>query len=100
MDTLCQLFHASAQQFPGRVAVHHRGQDWTYDQVWQRACRLAAWLKQAGIQPGQRIVVLLPNSIDYVACYVGILLARGVVVALNPDTTPRELATIFEWKVK
>lgn len=92
MKTLCDLFYEQIEAAPGRVGVHHRGKDSTYEQIAAQADSLAGWLRQEGLEPGDRVAVLLANSAEYVACYLGILRAGGVVVALNPDTTARELA--------
>ncbi len=91
MNTLGELLERSVRQYPDRVLVHHKDRDWTYQEVWSRALSVAGWLRAHGLQPGERIGMLAPNSAEYVTCYFGILLAGGVVVALNPDTTPREL---------
>ncbi|HUT89223.1 MAG TPA: class I adenylate-forming enzyme family protein [Thermoguttaceae bacterium] len=92
MKTLCDLFHEQADAVPSRVAVHHKGQDLTYEQLARQSDSIAAWFEREGLQRGDRVVLLLGNSAEYVACYLGILRAGGVVVALNPDTTVRELS--------
>ena len=92
MNTLCELFREQVEAAPGRVAVHCRGVDTTYEAIARQADSVAAWLLQEGLQKGDRVALLLDNSAEYVACYLGILQAGGVVVALNPDTTVRELA--------
>lgn len=88
---LWELFRQRAEAEPDRVAVHHRGEDVTYGQLAFRAARLGGRLREEGLKRGDRVVLLSTNSADYVACYLGILAAGGVVVALNPDTTAREL---------
>ena len=92
MKTLCDLFREQAESGPGRIAVHHQGEDTTYEQIASRADGLAAWLQRQGLQRGDRVAMLLENSAEYVACYLGILRAGGVVVALNTDTTARDLS--------
>jgi len=90
--TLCELFRTSAEQHPDKVLVHHLGRDWTYAEIWASSASLAGWLRTDGLQNGDRVGLLVPNSAQYVICYFGVLMAGGVVVALNPDTTARELA--------
>ena len=88
---LYDLFLDRVKATPDGIAVHHRGQDCTYAKIAELADSLAAWLESEGLAPGDRVALLLPNSSQYVACYLGILRVGGVVVALNPDTTAREL---------
>lgn len=90
--TLCELFRASVQRYPQNVLVHHLGRDWTYEEIWARSASVAGWLRAHGLQDGERVGLLAPNCAEYIVCYFGVLLAGGIVVALNPDTTPRELA--------
>jgi len=91
MTTLCELIQASVARYPNNVLVHHRGRDRTYGEIWDQATAVAGWLRDRGLRRGQRVALLVPNSPEYVVCYFGILMAEGIVVALNPDTTPREL---------
>ena len=91
MTTLCELIQASVARYPNNVLVHHQGRDRTYREIWDHATAVAGWLRDRGLQRGQRVALLVPNSPEYVVCYFGILMAEGIVVALNPDTTPREL---------
>jgi len=92
MNTLGELLERSATEHPDRALVHHRGRDWTYAEVWSGALSVAGWLRAHGLQPGERIGMIVANSPEYVICYFGILLAGGVVVAVNTDTTARELS--------
>lgn len=93
--TLCDLVRMQAAARPGNVAVCHRGRTASYARVAGQSRALASWLRANGIRAGDRVVLLLPNSIEYVVCYLGILEAGGVVVALNPETTGRELSSLL-----
>ena len=92
MNTLCEMFQQTAQRFPDGIAVHHRSRDWKYSEMWARAASLSSWLSERGLEKGERVGLLVANSAEYVASYFGVLLAGGVVVSLNPDTTSRDLA--------
>jgi len=91
-QTLWQMFQATVRRNGEAVLLHHLGRDWTYGRIAQRAASVAAWLRRHGLEEGQRVGMLLPNSAEYVACYFGILMVGGIVVALDPDTTARELS--------
>jgi long-chain acyl-CoA synthetase len=52
---------------------------------------LAAWLQAQGLQPGDRVAVMLPNVPQYPVAVAAILRAGLVVVNVNPLYTPREL---------
>jgi len=92
MKTLYAQFRDRVAEAPNRVAVHHRNDDVTYEDLAGHAAAVAAWLHAHGLQHGDRVALLIPNSAAFVAAYLGIQAAGGIVVALNPDTTPHELA--------
>jgi len=90
-ETICSLFQKRVEEDPHRVAIHCRGENTTYGQLAKDANGIASWLQSIGVSRGDRVVLLLANSSEYVASYLGILQAGGIVVALNPETTPHEL---------
>ncbi len=57
---------------------------------------VASAIQRAGIQPGDRVGMLLKNSVDYVACIFGIARAGAVAVRLNWRLTPHELSFILD----
>lgn len=95
MTTLLESFSEQVRLRPGAVAVHERGTDTTYAELASRSDALSVWLREAGLQTGDRAVLLLSNSAEYVCWYLAILKAGGIVVALNPELGDRELLTIL-----
>jgi long-chain acyl-CoA synthetase len=55
----------------------------SYGELDERARRFAGWLRSAGVEPGDRVAVMLPNGAGFAACYYGTLLAGAIVVPLN-----------------
>jgi amino acid adenylation domain-containing protein len=56
----------------------------TYSALEQDAQHVAALLVQAGVARGDRVILSLENSIEFIASYFGILKAGAVVVPLPP----------------
>src|SRR5258708_6949777 len=77
------LEHAAAR-FPNRVACHYYSQRITYEELLSHARKLAQLLVENGLQPGDRVGVLLPNLPEYLVTLFGTWMAGGVVVALSP----------------
>ncbi|MDD3580811.1 MAG: long-chain fatty acid--CoA ligase [Desulfobacca sp.] len=90
--TLPQALARSAENFPEAVALRFIGRKFTYSQLMSQIARLAAGLYHLGLQPGQRLALLLPNCPQAVLAYYAALQLGAVVVMLNPLSTPRELA--------
>ncbi len=62
----------------------------TYRQLWDRANALAAALRDRGVQRGDRVGTLLPNSPAIVASYYGIWMAGAAVTPCNALASQKE----------
>ena len=63
----------------------------SYRQLSAASTAFAAALIGLGVRPGDRVALLLPNCPQFLICEFGIWKAGGVVVALNPTYSEREL---------
>lgn len=79
------------QRDPGRVALVTDEREFSYGEVRRAAARAAQMLRDHGLQPEQRVLLALPDGLEYVACLFGILLAGGVAVMANPQLDAEEL---------
>ncbi|MDI6780751.1 MAG: AMP-binding protein [bacterium] len=86
----------SAKNHPDNIAVVYRGQRVDYTTLLGLVNRLSNVLSKYGLKKGDRVILLLDNSIDYVMSYFAILKVGGVVVALNTDTTDRDVRYVFD----
>lgn len=84
----------SASKYPKKTAIIHGNARMTYSELLDRSVRLAGALQGYGLRCGDRVIIALNNSIEYLIAYFGIQLAGGVVVAVNPDIKPRGLFKI------
>jgi len=63
----------------------------TYRQLDKASSRFAAALHALGIRKGDRVAIMLPNILQQVIAFYGILKAGAVLVNTNPTYTAREL---------
>jgi long-chain acyl-CoA synthetase len=63
----------------------------TYDQLDERSARVAGLLAARGVEPGDRIGLMLPNIPQFPMLYYGVLRAGAVVVPMNPLLKAREV---------
>ncbi len=89
--TLVHMLRDSAAHSPDSEAVVLGSQHTTYSQLWRDISAVAGFLQKKGLQPGERVGVLLKNSAEYIAVYYGVLAAGGVVVGLNTLAKSRVL---------
>lgn len=89
---VASLLDRAASAFPERPAIRFEARDFTYREVQEAAHRVGHALRGSGVQPGDRIAILLPNVPAYAAIYYGALAAGAIVVSLNARSSRRELA--------
>ena len=90
-----QFLENSARQFPDKIALICGEERLTYRQIEERANQLAHALIAAGVERGDRVVTVLPNSIESVLAIFATLKAGAVFVVLNPTTKADKLTYIL-----
>src|SRR5713226_4559829 len=85
----------SAYVFPQKTAVVHGTRRYTYAQLAERANRLAAGLRRAGLQKHDRVAFLCPNIPAMLEAHFGVPAAGGVLVAINIRLNSDEIAYIL-----
>jgi long-chain acyl-CoA synthetase len=89
--SLVALMEESFQRYRDLPAYRYMGSALSFGQWDDQSRALAAWLQAQGLQPGDRVAVMLPNVPQYPVAVAAILRAGLVVVNVNPLYTPREL---------
>jgi long-chain acyl-CoA synthetase len=85
----------SAQAHAGRPAIALGTTVWCdYAGFAQRAGRTAHWLQEQGVQPGDRVMIFMPNLPQYLPLIWGIWWCGAVAVPVNAKLHPREAAWI------
>ncbi len=69
---------------------------YTYAELWEGACRVAAKLKDLGIKPTDAVVLMSKNEPAWPMIFLGILLADAVVVPLDPEMPNGEVGRILD----
>lgn len=90
--SIVDLFHKSTKRFNHQPAYYNLGKTISYNDVDTYSRYFAAYLQQTlKLQKGDRIAIMLPNSLQYPIAVLGALRAGLVVVNVNPLYTPTEL---------
>lgn len=92
VSNLADLLARASQDNPDRVALVEAasGRRVTWAELDAEADRVAQGLSALGLVAGYRVVIALPNRIEFVAAYLGALRARLVAVPVNPRSTTGE----------
>src|SRR4051812_20522950 len=96
MLNLAMLLENSARRDPGKVALILDDMKLRYAEVNGAANKIANGLVGLGIQPGDKVALMLPNTPHFVICYYAILKAGAVVVPLNVLFKRHEVAYHLE----
>ncbi len=78
--TLARLGDESIQRYGEYEALAFEGRRLTNVDQQRAACRVAHALRRLGVEPGDRVVVMLPNCPEVMQSYGGILRLGGVIV--------------------
>jgi amino acid adenylation domain-containing protein len=88
-------FEETAQRLPDKTALVCAGRRLTYGELRQRVHALASALRSDGVQPGDRVVLLLESDIEYAIAVHAAWLAGAVIVPLMPSTKAEKLAFVI-----
>ena len=91
---LGQMLAQSAAQNPQKTALIFHDQPTSYAELDQRANQVANALIGLGVQPGDRVAILIHNIPLYVEAYYGALKAGATVVPMNVLYKPGEVGYI------
>src|SRR3954447_20220166 len=91
MTSLAHLLTTTAERHAHRPALELDGAIVNYAVLNEGATRIAGLLKEKGIEPGDRVGIMLPNVPYFGVVYYGILRAGGVVVPMNVLLKGREV---------
>jgi long-chain acyl-CoA synthetase len=88
---LFRLLHSTVRRYGNRPALVFYGKTLSYRQLDNDCNRLANALRSLGVERGTRVMLVMPNSPQFVIAYYAVLKAGGVVVSTSPVNDPDEL---------
>jgi fatty-acyl-CoA synthase len=93
--TLDAAFAANLPYFADREALVYGNSRITYREMGEKIAALAGNLCALGIQPGERVAAIMPNSPELLYCFYAVPQAGAVLVPINPNFKLRELRHIL-----
>lgn len=86
------FIESNARDYPDRPALIFKGLVLNYRELDELTDRMAAGLAAMGVQKGDRVGIIMPNTPQFVIAFYGVLKAGAVVVGTNFLYTPTEIA--------
>jgi len=93
---LTDALQATATECGSRVAVISATKRFSYAEIELYSNRLAARLMANGIRPGDRVIIGLPNSLEFIVACFAIWKTRAVVVAIDSCTRAANLPVLLD----
>jgi long-chain acyl-CoA synthetase len=90
-ENLARILTETAEQHGDRTAFKLDDVELSYAMLDEGSARVAGLLKAKGLEPGDRVGLMMPNVPYFPAIYYGILRAGGVVVPMNVLLKKREV---------
>jgi len=91
MELIFNGFDQMTEKYPDNVAVIYLGEKFTYRELKELSLRFASSLKELGVNKGDKVMLYIPNSIQWVIAFLGILRIGAVVVPVSPIYTSYEI---------
>jgi long-chain acyl-CoA synthetase len=102
MANLFDPVRRHADSHPDTVAIRGEGtvpggvSAWTYHQLRSASINYAASLIEAGVEVGDRVLLVAPSVPEFVVAYMGIQVAGAVVVPVNTMSTRHEIEYVLD----
>jgi long-chain acyl-CoA synthetase len=94
--TIGDTLRASAALKPQHTALWAGSDHITYRDFDRATDRLAVWLLKQGLQPGDRLAIHWPNSIEVAKLYFAAFKAGVIAVPVNLRLKPPEISYVFQ----
>jgi len=94
--TLDEALRWHAERNPDRITVSVREDDGaeheiSYGHLWRRAAAIAMGLVERGLEPGERVALMLRTEPAFFETFFGVLVAGGVPVPIYPPFRPDQI---------
>ena len=94
-ENLIDFFDETFKKYKKQTAFICMDKGLSFETIDRLSYRFAAYLHSRGLEPGDKIALMMPNLLQYPIALFGALRAGLIVVNTNPLYTPREMKHQF-----
>jgi long-chain acyl-CoA synthetase len=94
-NRVIDMVEESFQKFADQPAFIFMGKTMTFKELDEKSMAFGAYLRSRGLEPGDRVALMMPNLMQYPIAMFGVLRAGLILVNTNPLYTPREMKHQF-----
>jgi long-chain acyl-CoA synthetase len=89
-------FDRMADKYPDKTAVIYLGERFSYRRLQDLSERFAGGLQALGVEKGDKVLLYIPNCIQWIIAFLGIQKAGAVMVPVSPIYTSHEIAYMIK----
>ncbi len=93
--SIIALIDDTCKKYGKKPAFSCMGKEMTFEEVDRLSTQFGAYLQSRGLEPGDKIGLMMPNLLQYPIALFGALRAGLIIVNTNPLYTPREMRHQF-----
>ncbi len=93
-QTIIEAFESRVEKHPDKTAIIFLGTQFSYAEIGEYVKRFAAALYGMGVDEGEKLIIYIPNSPQWVIAWLGIQKIGGVAVPITPIYTSHDLQYI------
>lgn len=93
-QTIIEAFEAQVAKHPDKTAIIFLGTEFSYAEIGEYVKRFAGALYQMGVREGEKMIIYIPNSPQWVIAWLGIQKIGGIAVPITPIYTSHDLQYI------
>ncbi|HYC51756.1 MAG TPA: AMP-binding protein [Gemmatimonadaceae bacterium] len=94
-SNFAELLSRAGREYADQTAIRFRGRNTSFAELSARAGAIAAQLRGAGVQPGDRCAILLRDPADAAAAFFAALAVGAVGLNVNEMYRPRQLEYVL-----
>ncbi|MFH0787362.1 MAG: AMP-binding protein [Pseudomonadota bacterium] len=93
---ICQAFQEQVEKTPRKTAVIYLGTSYVYARILGDVRKMASALTRLGITEGDKVILYIPNSIQWIVSWLAVQWIGATAVPITPIYTSRDLQYIAE----
>ncbi len=93
-NNIYSVFEETAEKYGNNIAAIYIGTAYTYSQIKDMAEKLSVSLSESGVHSGERVILYIPNSVQWLISWLAVQRLGGVCVPITPIYTPHDIEFI------
>lgn len=94
--TIHEMFEEQVIKTPDKTALEYDNKKYTYLELNEKANRLAWFLREKGLNPGQPAGIIAKRSFEFVTAVLAVLKAGGYILPIDPEYPEERIQYMLE----